>query len=110
MENFGWEEESLRKSMAILNSSEDDSSWKDIKYVIFDMVIPNVPYENRMEELKKLKLPSHVSVVDIKLCLGNDDLMKYLNTIVSNGGEGIVVTKPQSFYVPERTRTRLKVR
>ena len=45
------------------------------------MVIPNIAYETRMEELKKLKLPSHVSVIDIELCLGNDHLMQQLNQL-----------------------------
>ena len=43
-----------------------------------------------MEELKKLKLPSHTSVVDIKQCTGNDELMKQLDTVLLSGGEGII--------------------
>jgi DNA ligase-1 len=101
--------ETLDKLMTVMNS-KDEEMWKKVKYVVFDMVVSNIDYETRIEELKKLKLPSHTVLIDIKRALGNNHLMEYLNEIVSDGGEGIVVTKPQSFYVPERTRTRMKVK
>ena len=81
-----------------------------IKFVIFDIIISNMPYEIRMDELKKLNLPPHVSIVDIRPCLGMENLTEQLNNIVLSGGEGIVLTKPQSLYESGRTKNRLKVK
>jgi DNA ligase-1 len=90
----------LEDVMATLNSNE---LWKNMKYVLFDKIIGNVEYEKRIEELTKMVLPSHVSVVEMERCLGNDHLIQFLDEIMNNGGEGIVVTKPKSNYIPERT-------
>ena len=43
-----------------------------------------------------------LSVVEIEFVLGNDHLMVRLNAIVKDGGEGLILTKPKSLYVPER--------
>jgi DNA ligase-1 len=99
------------KTRATLSSIEKNiEGWKEMKYVIFDLITPNSPYENRIEELKKLNLPSHVSVVDSKFCLERHELTKYLNEIVSNGGEGVVLTRAQSFYTPTQTKNRLHIK
>ena len=102
----------LEMTLATINSKEENELWKQIKFMIFDLLIPNQPYEKRMEQLKSniQIFPSFVRIIDTKICQGNDDLMEELNIIVSNGGEGIVVTKPQSLYLAERTRVRLKVK
>ena len=99
----------FEKTLSVVNSRENPS-WKMIKYVIFDAIILNETYEIRMEQLKKLQLPTFASIINTRICLGSDDLMKQLNSIVSEGGEGIVATKPNSFYKAERTRNRLKVK
>lgn len=96
-------------TVARLNSL-DETSWLDMKFVAFDIIVPDIPYEARIEQLKRLQLPSHASVVNIEVCLGNDHLIQCLRSIISSGGEGIIATKPQSFYIPERTSTRLKVK
>jgi DNA ligase-1 len=100
----------FERTIGTLNSSLDSTLWKDIKYVLFDIIIPNMPYEQRIEELKKLQLPAHLSVINTRPCLGNNELMKELNAIVADGGEGLVVTKPGSVYVSERTRNRQKIK
>lgn len=94
-----------------LESSGIEAAWKgEIKYMLFDLLDSELLYEDRMEELRRLKLPSFVSVVEVEECRGNEHLNDTLQSIVKNDGEGIILTKPQSRYVGERTRTRLKVK
>lgn len=93
-----------------LDQTESWSQWKEVKYVVFDLVDGELLYEERMERLRRLNLPKHVSVVEVERCLGKDHLQERLEWIVKNDGEGIVLTKPQTKYVGERTRSRLKVK
>ena len=54
--------QTLENMLSILNSDCDYNfqfKWKDLKYMIFDLPFSDQPYEARMEELKKLELPSH---------------------------------------------------
>jgi DNA ligase 1 len=106
---------SFEKLRGVINSSLEGDGigtlWKEeIKYVLFDMVDSELPYEERMEELRRLTLPSFVSVVEVEECRGNDHLNDFLQSIVRNNGEGVVLTKPQSRYVGGRLRVRLKVK
>jgi DNA ligase-1 len=75
---------------SILNSLENDG-WKDINFILFDVVVPNKDFERRFEDLKQLTLPSHVSLAHIKTCRGNDYLMQQLQETISRGGEGIIL-------------------
>jgi len=99
--------------MAILNSNESETSelWgKQIKYFLFDILDSELTYERRMDELKKLNLPSFVSIVEVEKCRGNDHLYNKLRSIVKNNGEGLMLVKPNSNYVSERTKSLLKVK
>jgi DNA ligase-1 len=103
----------LENTMATLNSSDiNESSWKDMKYMIFDLVGCKKPIEDRMKEMEEMKskLPSHIEVLKRIECTGNDELIELLKEIIENGGEGLMVNKPQSIYIGERTRTILKVK
>lgn len=105
--------ETLDKMRSLLNTSLPESGsdpWKGVEYVLFDILDSELAYEQRMEKLKGLHLPSHVSVVRAEKCLGSGHLYERLRSIVNNDGEGLVLTKPESRYVGERTRSRLKVK
>jgi DNA ligase-1 len=93
-----------------LKSDITHPSWKEMKYMIFDLPQSNLPYESRMEELKCIQLPPHAMVIQSTRCSGNGELLKVLEDIVSDKGEGLMVNKPQSLYVGERTKSLLKVK
>ena len=99
----------FEKTVATLLKSEEDKSWKWIRFMVFDLVSKE-PFEDRMAILRGLNLPSQVSLLEQKICLGNQHLMKELTEIVEGGGEGIIVTEPKSFYIAGRTKSRLKVK
>src|SRR3984957_16743962 len=97
----------------ILNSNENDGiSWKNIYYMVFDSPNSNQPYESRMCKISNLKFynNNNIHVVNIERCRGNDHLQEYLTNILSNGGEGLMVNKPNSLYVAMRTDSILKVK
>ena len=99
--------------MALLNSSTNYSEkrWNHVKYIVFDIPVSNLPYELRMDQLQKLKLPSHTIGIQIHPCLGNEHLLKLLLEITAYGGEGLMLMKPQSFYSPgKRSNILLKVK
>ena len=90
---------------------EDDTLWKSARYVVFDLPSSKRTYEERMAELKGMKLPPHVQLVSPWKCKGNDDLMNALNAVVESGGEGLMAVEPRSLYAAgERTQRLLKVK
>ena len=57
---------SLSKLMSVHISNHGD--WSDVEYIVFDLPNSKEPYEQRLEELKKL-LPKHVRKIQIQKCV-----------------------------------------
>ena len=103
----------FERLMALLNASPatvEDREWKSIKYMVFDLPKSGKPFEGRMKELSELSLPPHVNLVGREVCEGNGFLVERLETLVKHGGEGLMLNKPSSDYVAERTGCLLKVK
>lgn len=96
----------------VLNSMDNENSlWRSVKYVVFDLPFSSKPYENRMDDLKDINLPPHVRAAEVEQCRGSDHLFKYLTSIVvEKGGEGLMAVEPQSLYTGGRTNRLLKVK
>ncbi len=97
-------------TLAVLGSLISNPSWKQMKYMIFDLPFSDQPYELRMEELKKIQLPSHAMIIQNFRCSGNDHLLKCLNDITREKGEGFILIKPQSVYASGKQLSMLKVK
>ena len=82
----------FENTVALLNSSHPSHPlWKKLKYMVFDLPIENLAYESRIERLKQMNLPSHVIIVESKQCQGNHQLLEALTTILTQGGELILM-------------------
>lgn len=97
----------------------DDKEWTDVTYVMYDA--PNVKgkFEDRIKYLEKIFPPyasyrsagfGHVAVLEQVRCENLEHLKKYLTTIESFGGEGVMLRKPDSLYEEGRSATLLKVK
>ena len=95
--------------VAALQTTEHNL-WKSMKYVVFDLPNLESPYELRIQELKRMKFPLHVFVVDAFRCLDNNHMLESLDTIVKEGGEGLMMMEPGSHYFKGRTQRLLKVK
>lgn len=100
---------SLEKVVAAINSRKSED-WEHIKYAIFDLPSSKLPYELRMEELKKLSLPQNAFVLESQQCQGIADLKQKLDQVIDQGGEGMMANGPHSFYTIGRTDSLLKVK
>lgn len=89
----------------------DEEVWKSSRYIIFDVPSSKQPYEDRMNELRKIKLVSHMEIIPNQQCKGNDGIYDALTAITEKAGEGLMAIEPQSLYsLGERTNRLLKVK
>ena len=95
--------------MKTLNSN-DSLGWKMIQIIVFDSPNSREPYETRIRNLSNLALPNHVQIIDVNRCRGNEDIGKYLSTIVDLGGEGMMANEMKTLYKPMRVESLLKVK
>lgn len=95
--------------MAQLNSSNGD--WNRIGYYIFDIPSSCGTYEERMKLMGELKsLPHHVHIIQNIQCTGPEHLISYLDSIVADQGEGVMLRMPQTKNVLQYTPSLLKVK
>jgi DNA ligase-1 len=90
-----------------------DSEWKQISFVVFDIPSVKENFEERMKELKNvvnkigsknIKMLKQIKIKD------KNHLEQIQHTILSKGGEGVMLRQPGSFYEHKRSNTLLKVK
>lgn len=84
--------------------------WRQITYMVFDIPIPSIAFENRLVRMKELKVfrqipkPKHIKLVEFTLIknIKNNfcDVSKRYHEIVTNGGSGLMLMKMGSMYEP----------
>lgn len=83
---------------------------KGVDYYLFDSPTASGNYENRMNLLKQLSLPSHVHITQFQRCQNTNQLREYLDEINSLKGEGLIAVDPESSYTIGRTSSLLKIK
>lgn len=90
----------------------DDKEWMNIRYMVFDIIGVDKPFEERQKILSDIINSGYAyctRVEQIK-CLSKQHLEEQLKQIESKGGEGLMLRKPGSMYEVGRSNTLLKVK
>jgi len=91
----------------------DHSDWKDIKFMVFDL--PNNPktFDGRLKQLRKIisniNVP-HIQLIEQIKISTHEALMKKLDVVVLQGGEGLMLHAGSSFYKNGRSDDLLKLK
>ena len=99
--------------ISIVNSSTEVPGWEKLRYLIFDVPQSEGGMESRLK-IARIWFASNnnpfVKVVELERCRDNNHLEMKLKSIESNGGEGIMLRKPESAYQIGRSDDMLKVK
>jgi DNA ligase-1 len=99
---------------------KDSEHWPNARFMAFDMPALKKPFEERTTTLKKLvqeQCRTHkdcpmIYVEQVKIT-SVDTLYEMFQRVIQGGGEGLVLTKADSVYIPQKksmTRVKLKGR
>lgn len=98
-------------SSTVLSKTPDDR-WKRVRFMVFDAPQVEGTFEQRMEFLQRV-LPQDnrfAKVVAQERCEGTAQLLAERDRVVSEGGEGLMLRRPESKYETRRSPTLLKVK
>lgn len=91
----------------------DDEAWRAIRYMVFDLPSHPGTFDERLVQLKTLieglEAP-HVDVVHQFRVAHETELISALNTVVEQGGEGLMLRRGGSPYRPGRSDDLLKLK
>lgn len=86
-----------------------DQEWMRVKYDVFDCFM-DLPYEDRYYAFLDL---DHIPTIRPLIHTNFDrleDYLTYFDTVVSGGGEGIMLRNPSSLYEQKRSKNLLKLK
>ena len=87
--------------------------WKEIRYNIFEVPNANGNFLKRLKKAQKwfLKHPNdYVKIIKQKKVLSKENLNNFLEKIIKNNGEGVIIKDPSKDYHTGRSPYILKVK
>ncbi|MEE3169269.1 MAG: DNA ligase [Pseudomonadota bacterium] len=90
-----------------------DEEWRRVRFMVFDLPVPGVPFNERLERLKAVVAgvdSPFLSVVGQNRATSHDNLMARLEAVTRGGGEGLMLRLGSSHYEAGRSDDLLKVK
>ena len=103
-----WTRRGIQQEASNLMRTNNEMKWNLASFCAFDVPEVNKPFEDRISYLKSLPLNKYVNVVEMIECKGRDHLKEMYENIVRNGGEGVMLREPGSYYKSGRSTTLAK--
>jgi DNA ligase-1 len=102
-----------RLSGTVRQLAPDDSQWRKVRYMVFDLPQPERNFDERLQQLEALiddlAVP-HLQLVKQFKVADRDVLMLELDRVVKQGGEGLILHRGASLYHSARSDDLLKVK
>lgn len=99
------------QSIALSQKKSDE--WKNLSYNIFEAPYAKGDFIIRLKKVQQwfLEHPNHyVKIIPQKLCKNVQELEEFLNEIIANQGEGVMLKNPNTLYKEGLSNSLLKVK
>jgi len=104
----------FEQTLAIIrNDSDDDMGWQKIHLMLFDMPKHQGTFKERLQAMQDLVVKSHspyLKVIEQSAIYDQKTLMKNLDEVTKNGGEGLVLHRKDALYKNTRNDDLLKLK
>ncbi len=103
----------FQRTVPVVRRDNAAELWKEVRFLIFDAPTMAQPFEQRLQTVTELicrHQPQYAQVLDQTVCQSRKHLDEELVRIEALGGEGLMLRRPGSQYVPRRSDTLLKVK
>jgi len=100
-------------SGAVRRLEPEDESWREIRFMVFDLPALNQPFTQRVAAMKQRLVPSpspFLKMVEQRQAPNHETLMSNLDNIVKEGGEGLMLKRGASLPTIGRSDDLLKVK
>lgn len=100
-------------SSIVRSQTADDAGWRTVRYMVFDMPAKGLTFAERYKNyttlIDGLNL-SHLKAVKQQRFTSNDALSQYLDTLVKNGAEGVMLHLATANHQAGRSSALLKLK
>tara|TARA_B100000315_G_scaffold257212_3_gene305271 strand:- start:3087 stop:3917 length:831 start_codon:yes stop_codon:yes gene_type:complete len=95
-------------SGAVRRRIPDESQWRKVRFMVFDMPSHGGTFDQRVAAMRKLPALNHLRVVEQYRVANNDMLQKELDRTIALGGEGLMLHRGASYYQAGRSDDLMK--
>jgi DNA ligase-1 len=102
-----------RVTATVRDLEPDDSAWRHIRFMVFDLPAHGGTFSSRLETLRSLLSPLQIEwlrEVTQSRVADDSSLHLQLETVAAAGGEGLMLHKDDSLYRAERSDDLLKLK
>ena len=93
-----------------VKSAVANGRWDELSFHPFDVPVVGLSVEAAQKQLSAIKLPDHCHIVKFTRIKSTRAALEMMQGIVAAGGEGAMLRRPHSVYVPYRTDDLLKMK
>ena len=100
-------------SGTVRQQTPDDALWRKVRYMVFDMPVPDLTFDERLARLTQLITEQGVDQLQLvkQYKVNNEQaLMDDLEQVVARGGEGLMLHRGTSLYRAARSDDLLKLK
>ncbi|MDX4071519.1 DNA ligase [Aliarcobacter skirrowii] len=98
---------------SIVLSQQESEYWENITYNIFEVPNANGNFQTRvdfLEDYLKQTPNKYIKIIPQIVCKDENHLNKFLQELLKNGAEGVIIKNPNLSYESGRTKNSLKVK
>jgi len=91
----------------------DESAWREIRFMVFDLPGSAEPFEQRLADLRRLfaaSAPAHAALIEQFQVRDSAALQARLRAVIEAGGEGLMLHRADGRYTPGRSQAILKLK
>ncbi len=100
-------------SGTVRQQTPDDAQWRKVRYMVFDMPVPDLTFDERLARLTQLITEQGIDQLQLvkQYKVNNEQaLMDDLEQVVARGGEGLMLHRGTSRYRAARSDDLLKLK
>ena len=98
---------------SIVRTQQPHEGWRNVRLLVFDLPAHGGTFEQRVMAINRLKAESDSRYWDIieQRHIGNEeDLQKWLQAVIDEGGEGLILHRDSALYSSGRSQDLLKLK
>ncbi len=96
---------------SIVRTQHPHDGWRNVRLMIFDLPAHGGTFDQRVMAMNRVIMESdspYLAVIEQQHVGSEEDLLKWLDTVIEQGGEGLILHRETAYYASGRSQDLLK--
>jgi DNA ligase-1 len=96
---------------AIVRTQQPHDGWRNVRLMIFDLPAHGGTFDQRVIAMNRVMVESdspYLATIEQQHVKSEEDLLKWVHTVVEQGGEGLILHRETAYYASGRSQDLLK--